>query len=231
MEFQVRLPLFEGPLALLLELVERRELDITSLSLARVTGEYLEALARLPRLEPDELAAFLVVASRLLLLKSRLLLPGPGGDEEGAQGQELLLQLREYRRYKRAAQGLAEREESGWRAFLRVSPPPRPLAWPGLEGVGLEDLTRLLRAALLAASPEPETPPATARTVTIEDLMERIERSLGQGPLAFTTLLAGCRSRLELVVAFMAVLELLHRRRLRVRQEELFGEILLEAPG
>src|SRR5919199_1528001 len=104
--YTVRLPDFEGPLDLLLHLIEREELDITRLSLAQVTDQYMQYLNSMQRADVEQLADFLVVAAKLLLLKSRLLLPqAPLSGEEPSEdaGAELTRQLLEYRQYKRAA--------------------------------------------------------------------------------------------------------------------------------
>lgn len=231
MVYQVSLPAFEGPLDLLLQLVERQELDITQIALARVTGQYLEALQAMPELQPEGLAAFLAVASRLLVIKSRLLLPQPPTSDEEDLGQELVRQLIEYRRFKQVAQALGELDQSRRRAFARVAPLPVLPARADLGDVKLEDLTRLVQQVLAEMRPEPEPPQALARTLTIEELMERIERRLAaDGRVPFAQLLAQCRSRLAVVAAFLAVLELLRRRRLAVTQAGLFDEIVLVAP-
>ena len=104
--YQVALPVFEGPLDLLLHLIERQELDITAISLAQVTNQYLEYLAGASERDPDNLADFLVVAAKLLLIKSRVLLPqppAPPAAEEEDLGDDLVRQLVEYKRFKEAA--------------------------------------------------------------------------------------------------------------------------------
>lgn len=231
MDYRVRLPIFEGPLDLLLQLVEREELDITQVSLARVTGDYLQAVQTMPERQPEELAAFLSVASRLLLIKSRLLLPAVAPDEEEDPGEELVRQLQEYRRYRQVAEALGEMDRRGGRAFVRVAPLPELPSRADLGEVALEDLARLVQQILADLRPEPQAPQARAHTVTIQDLMARLEELLAEGrPVPFRRFLKGCRSRVEVVVAFLALLELLRRRRAAVTQEELFGEIIIVSP-
>src|SRR5437867_13381537 len=107
LDYTIQLPAFEGPLDLLLRLIEREELDITTIALAKVANEYLTHVRGLDDPDPAALSAFLVIAARLLLIKSRALLPravAPRGPEEPIdEGEELARQLREYRRYKQAA--------------------------------------------------------------------------------------------------------------------------------
>ncbi|RLC70356.1 MAG: chromosome segregation protein ScpA, partial [Chloroflexi bacterium] len=154
--YQVRLPVFEGPLDLLLHLIEREELDITSVSLAQVTDQYLTYLSLMEKPPAEVLADFLVVAAKLLLIKSRALLPQPPGSlstEEEDVGEDLARQLIEYRRFKRVAESLRRREEAGLRAYLRLAPPPR-LARPlDLEDVPLDDLVAAMRQALSVTPP------------------------------------------------------------------------------
>ncbi|MEJ2735962.1 MAG: segregation/condensation protein A, partial [Anaerolineae bacterium] len=114
--YQVALPVFEGPLELLLHLIEREELDITQVSLAQVTNQYLDYLAQLSERDPDNLADFLVVAAKLLLIKSRILLPqapSPTVSDEEDLGEDLVRQHKEYRRFKEAARWLKELDEEG----------------------------------------------------------------------------------------------------------------------
>ena len=138
--YQVELEVYQGPLDLLLRLIEREELDITTVSLAVVTDQYLAYLAEVRERSAAQLADFLQVAGRLLVLKSRVLLPRP---EEQADGEELLAdeddlvaQLREYKRFKETAARLREIEASGLRTYARAAPPPHvePRLKPGRCG-------------------------------------------------------------------------------------------------
>ena len=111
MAFTVSLPLFNGPLDLLLRLIEKRELDISQLALASVTEEYIQQIDQLaPEQAPDEIAEFLVVAAKLLLIKSSLLLPADPVEEEEELGDDLAQSLARYRQYKQVASELGERE-------------------------------------------------------------------------------------------------------------------------
>lgn len=237
--WRVRLDVFEGPLDLLLTLVQRQSLDITTLALAQVTDQYLRYLATLEFVNARALADFCEVAATLVVLKSRALLPRPPAPEpdELADAEALAERLRQYQRVKRAAELLGERERAGLRAYVRAAPPPDipPRLEPG--NVSLEDLTRAFEAALAEAALAPEEPAAPAvrpNRVRLSDRLQDIRRMLlQQQRVTFRAVLLGERPTREyVVVSFLAVLELLRRRAIQAVQAELFGEILLELlPG
>ncbi len=227
---------FEGPLELLLHLLERRELEITSVALAAVADQYLAYLRLLPpeTLRLDFLAEFLVVASQLLLLKSRVLLPREAArateDETVLDEAALEARLAEYRRYRAAAACLREREEQGVRAFARQGSPPLPPRTPPprLEPAAPEHLARAL-ARLLAMRPPPSEPARPPR-VTLAERVEEVRSAVAaQGQVRFSELVAGAQSRSDLVITFLAILELFRTRQLDLRQDTLFGEIWLLA--
>ena len=218
-------------------MIEKRELDITKVSLAQVTDQYLEHISRLRELEAAALADFLVVAAKLLLIKSQMLLPQPPPIEEEEEdiGDELVRQLIEYKRFKEAAQELRQREEMGLRAYVRVAPPPRLERTLDMEGITLDDLLTAVQQALAVA---PLAPPVsnmvTPITITIGDKISQIEAALRRrGRVSFNRLLARATSRMEIIVAFLAVLELVKRQQVDVQQERAFGEIIITArtPG
>jgi segregation and condensation protein A len=230
--YQVTLPVFEGPLDLLLHLIEREELDITQVSLAQVTNQYLEYLAQLSQRDPDSLADFLVVAARLLLIKSRVLLPQPPAppppeDAEGDVGQDLVRQLIEYRRFKEAARWLKDIEKQGLSSYIRLAEAPSFERTLNLEDVTLDDLLAVMREVLaikpLAASINGAVSPVT---ITIAEQMDLIERQIARGrPLSFRRLLEQATSRLEIIVTLLALLEMVKQLRVTVRQDRLFGDI------
>ena len=127
-DYTVQIEGFEGPLDLLLRLIEREELDITTLALARVADAYLAHVRAIEAPDPASLSAFLVIAARLLLLKSRALLPRPeaAASEPGQfdDAERLVQQLREYQRYKQVAGMLRQWEAQGRRSYTRLAPPP-----------------------------------------------------------------------------------------------------------
>ena len=233
--YQVALPVFEGPFDLLLQLIERERLDISGVSLSLVTDQFLAHIAELEQLRPDELADFLTVGSRLVLIKSRLLLPRPastGDDEEEEDPAEALArQLREYKRFKEIAATLRIIEESDRRTFWRNAPPPQ------LERrllAGELSLTDLLAAAQVALATLPPLilPQGVVVpfTLTIQDQIHLIREVTADGrAVTFRSLVQGATHRLEVVVTLLAILELIKRDQISVRQGAMFGEIEIKA--
>lgn len=231
--YPVRLPLFEGPLDLLLHLIEREELDISEVSLVAVTDPYLRAIEAMEEIEAGALADFLVVAARLLYLKSRALLPKPrtADDDEEESGDALIQQLLEYRRYKSVAEGLHQRQEAGLRAFVRLAPAPKGERTLDMTGVSLEKLTLALQRALRRIPSDPPKPRVHTYPITvaeqIEHVRQRLHESKPQQALPFEELLSTQRSRMEIVVTFLAVLELIKQREISVEQDGIFGAIVV----
>jgi segregation and condensation protein A len=224
----VKTPVFEGPLELLLALVEKEELDIFQVPLANVTDAYLVELAGREVADPNEMAEFLWMASRLLLLKSIRLLPGePPTDEETdllGWEEEVRQRLEEYRAYKQMAEGLMERAEQESFSF---PPPARPVEAAGQEEpleVGL--LVVAFNSVLARIPPRPLV--VTGRTWTLEEKLDLITHRLRKGPIELLELILESEDRLEAVVTFVAVLELLRRSLISVRQKERFGPIHIE---
>jgi segregation and condensation protein A len=229
--YTVQLPVFEGPLDLLLHLIERAELDITRVALAQVTDQFLGYLASMQERRLEEVVGFLVIAARLLQIKSEALLPRPPQREVGEEdpGEELARLLRLYRAFKRSAEFLHYREQLGLRSYVRLAPPPRVPPRFDLSTVTLADLTR---AAATVLSRAPELPPlnlmVSAPKVTIREQIRRIADAIrADGKAAFHRVIRGFQTKMEVVVAFLAMLELVKRRQVVARQFELFGEIEL----
>jgi len=232
--YEVRLAVFEGPLDLLLHLIRREELDITKISLAQVTDQYLEYISLLEELNAEILADFLVIAAKLLLIKSEMLLPrppgAPGEEEEEDVRDELARQLIEYKKFKEAALELKEREEIGFRAYVRLAPLPKlERSLLDLEDVSLADLVEAVRLALNVRPPAPPVSKVvTPFTITVAEKMTLIKEKLTrQRRVSFNHLLAQAVSRMEIIVTLQAVLELIKLNGVVVQQERLFGEIVI----
>ena len=228
--YQVRLEVFEGPLDLLLHLIEKQELDITKVSLVAVTDQYLAYISHAEDINADNLADFLVVAAKLLLIKSRALLPAPPAsltEEEEDVGDELARQLREYKLFKELAQQLRAREEQGLRAYLRLATLPDLEKKLEPNEVSLEDLLNAAREAFALQAPAaPVNGVVKPVTISVADRIRHIETLLNRkGSFSFQRLLRRARSRPEIIVTFLALLELIKGRRVQVQQEKLFGEI------
>jgi segregation and condensation protein A len=230
--YKFRLPEFEGPLDLLLQLIEHRELDITRVSLGAVADQYLDLITSPGAIELSALADYLVIAAKLILIKSRLLLPQPESvapEAEEDLGDALARQLREYKLFKKAAAFLRERQQKGLRAFPRFAPPPRPQPAPRrLDGVTPEDLVNALQRALRIRPSLPQGTLNVPLSVSIDQQIQVILSLAARGVrLSFNQLLARAATRVEIIVTFLAVLELIKRRQIYARQEQLFGDIQL----
>lgn len=210
----IRLPVFEGPLELLLSLIERNDLDITAVSLVAVTDQYLAAVRAAEGDHLPALADFVAIGARLIYLKSKALLPrdplpAAEGEAEPDVGQELVDMLQEYRRFRPVTLDLAERQEAG----IRTAPRGVTAAVPGtaaLHEVTLEALRRLMLEALRR---KPAAPPAAIPPDPTVPLAERVRdlgaRLKGGQRLSFRRLIEDCETRGDVIVTFLAVLELL----------------------
>lgn len=232
-EFALRLPAFEGPLDLLLHLIERRELDVTAVSLLEVTEQYLAHLRAGDRIDVARLAEFIAIGARLLLLKSRALLPRPPEEEDGAEEEDaeaLVAALRDYKRYRDVAGELRSRGDAG-RSYRREAPPPERPPGSGLDGVEVEALAAVFRGVLerFAAEQASQAPPVPRERVRLRERIELLVARLEEERrLSFRRLLEGSRSRLQVVVDFLAVLELIKAGFVEATQSVPFGDIELE---
>jgi segregation and condensation protein A len=230
-EFHVELPVFEGPLPLLLHLIESAELDIRSVPLATVADAYVTYVAT-HRVDAANLAQFVATAAQLILLKSRSLLPAePSGLEapglEDVDEEDLRRRLIAYRAIRDAARDLAARDLVApmWHREPRPSDLPEAPLLP-LDAASLSDALARLAAV---AEPEPPPPEVVPREVTVGQQIAVLRAALSEtGRVVLQTILAA-GSRTERVVTLLAALELVRRRELRARQKSLFGPIILEA--
>lgn len=227
-KYTVSTPVFEGPLDLLLHLIERTELDITTLALAQVTDQYLDYMHSMPEQNIEEASAFLIIAAKLIQIKSEVILPRPPVREPGEEdpGEALVQQLKIYKQFKDTANFLAERQTS--HTFLRLVPPPKVEGRIDLTGITIMDLDQAARIILTYSDSRPELgtvvkPPP----VTIRQKIQLIGQFLLRGATTFRILLRNTRTRLEVVVTFLAMLELIKRHKIYAKQEFVFGEIEL----
>jgi segregation and condensation protein A len=228
--YKISTDVYEGPLDLLLQLIEQAELDITKLSLAKVTDEYLAHLHSLAQRDPTEVSAFLVIAAKLVLIKSSILLPSLGGVEiESAEdiGDQLARQLIEYKKYKEKALWLKDRQDKGLRSYLRVAQPPLIKEKLDLKGIQIYDLVDILMEIYFQN--ENITPLSDVVTISAITLKKRISEIVDlfrhQSKQNFSDLLSREHTRLNLVVTFLAVLELIKNQSLIADQNQLFGDI------
>jgi len=230
-EYQVSVPVFEGPLDLLLSLIEHAELDITTVSLALVTDQYLNYIHQMSNVEAGEISAFLVIAAKLIQIKSEALLPRPTvlESEEQDVGTSLIQQLQIYKQFKEIAKLLQAREEYGLKSFLRLATPIKPEAHLDLSNITIEDLFLAAEEVLLKEQVKQELGSVIkAPLITIREKIELISNLLKkEHSISFNTVIKTASSRLEVVVSFLALLELIKQYRVTIQQESLFKEILV----
>ena len=236
MSHPIELPPFHGPLDLLLHLIERNELDITAISLAKVAEQFLEQVALLKETgrRMEQLMDFLVLGAQLALIKSRALLPKPPAmlaqqEEEEDPAEALARRLREYKQFKEAAEWLRGREEQGWRTYLRVAPPAHPELESKLDlsNLTIGHLQVVLQGVLARGERRDESVQVAQRpTITIEGQIARLRHAITRhGRLPFRALLSPHPTRAELSVSLLAVLELTKRHEVTAEQPFLFGPI------
>jgi len=229
---EIQLPVFRGPLDLLLRLIEKQELDVTKVALAQVTDQYLAFVRSLGRQRVRELADFLAIGAKLLLIKSIALLPHTPEPRPEVEeiGDDLVEQLKVYRRFKGVAGFLDERQRARLQSYIRIAPVPRPAPQLDLANVMLSDLLAIATEAL-AETPDLSANGIIKPTATIEVQIARIDRQLTKrSRLRFREVLQDATDRVEIIVTLLAVLEMVKTRHIILRQEELFGEILIVRP-
>lgn len=227
--YKVRNEQFEGPLDLLLSLIEKEQLDITQIALSKITGEYLEMIGEIEG-NADELADFLVIAAKLLYIKSRELIPTVTTDEEEAEIEDLETKLREYGQVRAAAKHLEEVMSAGGRSYARRAKnetvitftPPTNIGSDGLFAIFQEILNKTLE----------ETPKQTEiinePTITLEEKREHIIKHIAKGGKAsFRKILGSSKSKAEIIVTFLAILEMVKQKEIRVEQEGNFSDFYL----
>jgi segregation and condensation protein A len=233
-ELRFKLPVFEGPLDLLLYLIKKDEIDIYDIPLEHITQQYLEYLRMMQMLDLEIAGEYLVVAATLLYIKSRELLPKdqqPPEDEaeEGDPRWELIRQLVEYKKFKEAALHLQTRLEQQEKVFrpaertLVSALPPEPLP---AGDVGIFDLIAAFQKVLSRANAEEDLREIFDERFTVADKMQSLQEMLGaRERMLFSDLFPAQAGRTEIVVTFLALLELIRQKLVRIHQPEAFAEI------
>lgn len=233
-EYEVRTPVYSGPLDLLLDLIESAELDITVLALAQVTDQYLTYLNTIREQDPGQVSAFLVIAAKLLQIKSTALLPKPPSEIHSVEedpGMELARQLREYREYKKLSEFLKNQEEMNYRTYLRLSVPrPHIETKPDLSELTMETFIEAAKAAFAFRDEISMDEVVNIPRVTIKQKIVSILDTLLNQPERKVSFRAMTNhlSRIEIVISFLAMLELYKQRVVTLQQDDLFGDIRIE---
>ncbi len=208
------------------------ELDITKVALAQVTDQYLEYLHHLQERDAAQVSAFLVIAAKLLQIKSESLLPRPVVHEPGEEdlGEALAQQLILYRTFKRVAGWLTQREVDHQRTYLHVAPPPRVRIKPVPGEISLIDLLKGAQSVVNLTSDTPLLNDVVSiPMITIREKIQFVlDRLRHYSKMTFRDLVSPKTSKIDVVVTFLAILELIKRHIIQVKQENLFADIELE---
>jgi len=230
--YKISTEVYEGPLDLLLHLIEHAELDITKLSLAKVTDQYLNYLKSLSQGNPTEVSAFLVIAAKLVLIKSTILLPTQSEPLPGEEdlGEQLAKQLIDYKKFKEKALWLKDRQEKGLKSYLRVAPPVKINEKLDMQDLTIYDLVDILLEIYFENEDiTPLSEVVSITTLTLKKKIIDIIRLFRKNEKhSFSELLPSNYSRLDLVVTFLAVLELIKNHSITAAQEKLFSDIVFE---
>lgn len=229
--FQVRQETFEGPLELLLELIEKEKLSINKISLARVTNDYIAHVGSLEEIDPEALAEFLVVAAQLMLVKSRSLLPGLALSEEEEESiEEFEKRVEEYRVIREFAKGIQSLlGHRRWIVTREAYTHAEPVFYPppALRAEGIWATF----ASLLAALPQVEklVEEKIRRVISLEEKVNHI-KAIFQSAIerGFSEIVRGAKEKVDIIVSFLAILELANQKFLDIRQDKLFEEIVVK---
>lgn len=230
MSYKVQLEIFEGPLDLLLYLIKREELDIYHIPIARIARQYLEYIQMMRMLNLDIAGEFLVMAATLMQIKSRMLLPQEELGEEEREDDpqaELIKQLMEYQKFKGMAEKLEEKQITQEKIFSRGKNETMELARKEdfLLETTLFDLLTAFSRVLITVSEEDFTEIVEDEITVDEKIGEILDVLRAKASLNFTKLFAGLTTKVEMVVAFLALLELIRLKEIKIRQAQRFGEI------
>lgn len=239
-----KLPSFEGPLDLLLHLIDKAEVDITNIPISEITDQYLEYVALMEELELEAASEFLVMAATLLAIKSKMLLPKPPvieiesewEEDAGDSLEELVHKLIEYRRYKAIAEHLREKELGQSLVYTREPHDLAPYAAEAekpspVEGLDTFDLLLAFRKALRRAANRNVVAKIRRDEVSVKDRMRDVLSLLhgSGGKILFSRLFDDNSTRDELVVSFLALLELMKMKKISCFQHKLFEDIVIQA--
>jgi len=231
MAYHIHLEQFEGPLDLLLSLIEKEKLDITHVSLAKVADQYLKYLETEESISLDNLAAFLSVAARLILIKSRALLPiFEFSDEEEESMDDLELRLKVYKRFREAAGKLGLALANGCGAYIRESFLGTPVVFYPPRGLSALDLKAhflnvLGEIPVFEVLPEKEI----RAIVTLEEKILHLKHALSErAEASFSDLTRLAVDRVEVIISFLAVLEMVKQRIIFVEQDRFWSDIRIK---
>lgn len=228
MTHDIKLTQFSGPLDLLLSLVEEQKMDITEISLSTVTEQYLKYLEEMSEADADELADFLVIAARLLLLKSRSILPQLQPVDDNATN--LADQLRVYKAFAEAAKKVNRLWLRPERSYFRIEPPRRPKEFSAPANFLVDNLRTTMLMLLRRLEP-PRPLPSTSidRRITLKEKIAELRAMLNKkNKYSFREILSEAANRTEVIIGFLALLELVKQADVILHQEDNYSDIFIK---
>lgn len=238
MSYNISLPIFEGPFDLLFHLIEKNEVDIYDIPIAHITAQYLDYIQTMQKMDLDVASEFLVMAANLVAIKAKMLLPKPPKEVPEQEAEvdprdELVERLLEYKKFKYVADHLKEREKSWERVYTRPNEDEMYLQFFSeenpLEGIEMVNLLDALKDVLDRLDEKEFVGEVAREEFSIRDKMKEINRRLVFQPngIVFKELFRGRTTKVEVVVTFLALLELIKLRKIQVYQSKIFGEIMI----
>ena len=240
MPYEVKLQGFEGPLDLLLHLITKAKVDIKDIFVSEITEQYLEYIRAMEEMDMEVTSEFLTMAATLLYIKSKSLLPSIQTDENEEEEDEealLIARLQEYQKIKKVSETLSEMAEGAAKAYYKL---PEDYVFEdgplNLNGIGVDDLFSML-TEMIAKKEEAQTPPQPMRVVrterfTVREKISKIRRTLAlKKRTSFQELFEEDATKLEVIVTFLALLELISSEQATIQQDKTYGEILIFAAG
>jgi len=236
-QYQIKLPVFEGPFDLLLHLIRENQVDIYDIPIAQITDQYLQYLQTMRELDLDVASSFLVMAATLLSIKAKMLLPTPPNEEEEVEDarEELVHDLLEYLRFKDAAAEMTTLLAANHRQIARPNVQELYMELFSeenpLNGKTLSDLQGAFQKVLARAVEQDPVLSLERSQVTLQDRLQHLYRMLceQQSGITFTAAFADCTQKIEMVLTFLALLELIRQHVVRIHQGSVYGEIYLYA--
>lgn len=233
MSYHVRLTQFEGPLDLLLHLIRRDKINVYDINISHITKEYLSYIEVMQELRLEVAGEFFVMAATLMRIKAQMLLPRrPDEEEEEDPREELVRNLLEYRKFKEAASHFAEKESDRRKVFTRPpATPPEGLQESSLVEVSIFDLMDAFKK-VMADLKKQISYRIEKEEYTVEDKIDLIRIKVNtSSEVLFTELFSGDYDRIEIIVTFLAILEMVRQGELSARQMTSSGDVWLYSPG
>jgi len=224
--FAVAVEKFDGPLDLLLSLIESEKMDICQISLSKITGNYIKHVEEMNGSVSD-MADFLVVAAKLLYLKSKELLPAVENEDDEKELQDLEQNLIEYARYKKAAEELDVILAKNYRSYPRKAKAEFAIGFMPPSDTNKDRLWKLFQDALKRMEIKPEKEVVTPVKITLEEKRQEIAGHLKNGKTTFRQIMEKAGSRVEVIVTFLALLEMIKKKEIKVKQTNNFSDLTI----